>query len=254
MHRVWLNADDFGLTAGVSTGILRALEHGAITSTTAMVARADARARLASIPPGVRGRVGIHLQLTEGRPLLDPSSVPTLVDAHGEFRRNREELGMLDFVEIVREWRAQLEAFRSAGLEPSHLDSHHDVHCQSIGIGPFSWLLRETGLPGRGGHRELADWFREQGLWTTAICETFGDRGPRSVAGLVDHLRALVRDQPEGAIVELACHPGLCDDELAGLTREPDARAQELEVLTNPELRRSLERHDLILLDRPVPR
>lgn len=253
MHRVWLNADDFGLTDGVSEGILRALRHGALTSTTAMVARADARRRLAAVPVWARGRVGLHLQLTEGEPLLDPAVVPSLVDARGRFGDARQQLGALDFAEVLQEWRAQLDAFRAVGFEPSHLDSHHDVHCQSFGIGPFAWLCRETGLVGRGGHRELADWFRAQGLITTAICETFGDRGPRTVAGLVEHLRALAAAQPEGAVIELACHPAAPDDALASLTAKPETRAHELEVLLDPSLRSALARHDLELLARPLP-
>ncbi len=65
--RLIVNADDFGLTEGVSAGIVDAIERGVVTATTAMVA-IDASERLARLGPRIAGRVGLHLQLTGGIP------------------------------------------------------------------------------------------------------------------------------------------------------------------------------------------
>ncbi|HEY3018590.1 MAG TPA: ChbG/HpnK family deacetylase, partial [Solirubrobacteraceae bacterium] len=99
--RRWLivNADDFGLTAGVSRGIARAHRHGIVTSTSLMVDApgAAAAARLAREHPGLD--VGLHADAR-----------PDERDWSGALAR-------------------QLERFRELmGRGPTHLDSHHDVH------------------------------------------------------------------------------------------------------------------------------
>ena len=54
-------------------------------------AAADAVAR-AKHMPGLR--VGLHLVLVEGRPVLPPERVPDLVDAQGFFRQNMVRAGV----------------------------------------------------------------------------------------------------------------------------------------------------------------
>ena len=86
-RRLIVNADDFGLTPGVSEGILAAHRHGIVTSTTVLVN--------SSIPPHhvARARdsglgIGLHANLTLGRPL---TSGAALVDESGRFVR--DEIG-----------------------------------------------------------------------------------------------------------------------------------------------------------------
>src|SRR5207247_5222708 len=82
-----VNADEFGLTEHVNYGIVEAHQHGAVTSTT-MLANMWAfehAAGLARAHPTLA--VGVHLNLTHGRPVLPPARVPTLVDQEGHFYR-----------------------------------------------------------------------------------------------------------------------------------------------------------------------
>ena len=75
-----VNADDFGLTAGVSRGILDAHRTGIVTSTTLLVNRAMPPAQIEELTASALG-VGVHLNLTLGTPVADPKRVPSLVDA-----------------------------------------------------------------------------------------------------------------------------------------------------------------------------
>ena len=78
-----VNADDFGATAGVSRGILEAHRRGIVSSTTAMVnlaPRSDLEAEALGLP-GLG--VGLHLNLTWGRPVSPSDLVPSLVDGEG---------------------------------------------------------------------------------------------------------------------------------------------------------------------------
>src|SRR3989442_12181882 len=87
VKRLIVNADDFGRSAGVDRGILRAHREGIVTSTTFMAnaPRADEAAALARATPTLD--VGVHLVLTHDRPLTDPVRIPSLVRADGSFGR-----------------------------------------------------------------------------------------------------------------------------------------------------------------------
>jgi predicted glycoside hydrolase/deacetylase ChbG (UPF0249 family) len=67
-RRLIVNADDFGLTPGVSAGILSAHRHGIVSSTTLLATAAIDAEQLAELRDSSLG-VGIHVNLTLGRPL-----------------------------------------------------------------------------------------------------------------------------------------------------------------------------------------
>src|SRR4028118_1042681 len=75
-HRVVLCADDFGLTEGVSRGILELAEAGRISATGAMTNRPD-WPRLAPALRPLAGRIGVglHLHLPTAEP---PGPMPGL--------------------------------------------------------------------------------------------------------------------------------------------------------------------------------
>lgn len=129
-----VNADDFGLTTGVCDGILRAHEHGIVTSTSALVVAPAFPARSSALRDSGMG-VGAHICLVgEDPPLLSASEVPTLVDDRGRLPLTWRQFvmhaarGRIDRADMERECRAQLEAFTGAGLHPTHLDSHQNLH------------------------------------------------------------------------------------------------------------------------------
>src|SRR5258708_29843611 len=81
-----VNADDLGLTVGVNNGILDAHDGGILTSASVFAnapATTDAIGR-ARVRPSLG--LGVHLALVDGRPMLPPNRVPTLVEDDGRFR------------------------------------------------------------------------------------------------------------------------------------------------------------------------
>ena len=72
-RRLIVNADDFGLTRGVSAGILAARRHGIVTGTTVLVTAALDRDQLAEARASGLG-IGLHVNLTLGRPLTGAKS------------------------------------------------------------------------------------------------------------------------------------------------------------------------------------
>ncbi len=146
-----VNADEFGLTEHVNFGIIEAHERGAVTSTT-MLANMWAfehAAALARAHPTLA--VGVHLNLTHGRPVLPPSQVPTLVDADGQFYRRSPFIrrllrGQVRIDEVIAECRAQVEKVRAAGINPSHLDSHESTYMYPAIFTRVVSLAQELGL------------------------------------------------------------------------------------------------------------
>ena len=123
-----VNADDFGLTPGVSRGILEAGATGIVTSTTVLVNRPIDPELIARLEASGLG-AGLHLNLTLGTPIADPRRVPSLVDGEGRFIRDpREAASRADKDEARIELGNQIDAFRALmGRFPTHLDSHHHV-------------------------------------------------------------------------------------------------------------------------------
>ena len=130
-----VNADDYGLTEAVSTGILRAHRHGMVTSTSVLaVAPGFARSGTWLADEADLG-VGVHLAVVgEDPPLLTASEVPTLVDRRGRFAISwrtflrRCVTGRVDSDDVRRELTAQVDAVAGLGVAVDHLDSHQHLH------------------------------------------------------------------------------------------------------------------------------
>lgn len=134
LKTVTFSADDFGLTEGVNEGIERAHREGILQAASLMVgapAAADA-IRIARANPGLR--VGLHLVVIEGPAVSDPSLVPDLVDAAGQFPSDQLKLGIKYFFrpsvrrQLRTEIQAQFAAFSATGLTLDHANAHKHMH------------------------------------------------------------------------------------------------------------------------------
>src|SRR4051812_11522214 len=137
MERVLIvNADDFGQSAGITRGILRAHEHGIVTSTSLMV-RWPGAAYAAERAGGLD--LGLHIDLGEW------------AYRHGNWFAVYERVEMDDRSEIEREIDCQLAEFRRlTGKTPSHLDSHQHVHLQEPVLSIAKQFAEELDVPLRG--------------------------------------------------------------------------------------------------------
>jgi len=125
-----ITADDFGAAVEVNEAVERAHRDGILSAASLMVAgsaAADAIARAKTMP---RLRVGLHLVLVEGKPVLPVSAVPDLVDASGHFRTDMARAGAAMFfrpkvrAQLQAEIEAQFAAFAATGLALDHVNAH----------------------------------------------------------------------------------------------------------------------------------
>jgi predicted glycoside hydrolase/deacetylase ChbG (UPF0249 family) len=240
-----VNADDFGRSAGVDDGIVRAHREGIVTSTTFMTNAPSTphAAALARATPTLD--LGVHLVVTYARPLTDPARIRSLVREDGSFRRPRELLARpIDRTEALAEYRAQyVRARELAGREPTHVDTHHWVHDHPALSWAVAELARETGAAARTHTPAQRDEYRAKGVRTTDhFTRDFQHPGH---IGLDDLLALLVR-LDEG-VTELMCHPGEPDADLAATSAYARERPLELAVLTDPRVRSALEREHISL-------
>ena len=167
-----------------------------------------------------------------------------------------------------REWDAQIQHVLNSGVAPTHLDGHKHVHMlpglfpiavPSPGSTAFARsefpmshltcapscprrqpehrLGAQQALQARGlkflarDAREIAD---HAGLVTTDYFCGIAQTGVLTREGMEN----LLRNLPEGT-TELMCHPGYADEDLQrSATRLQQSRQTELEILTDPSIRK----------------
>jgi hopanoid biosynthesis associated protein HpnK len=128
-----VTGDDFGLAEPVNEAIVEAHRRGILTTASLMVsaAAADDAVERARKSPSLR--VGLHVVLVRGRPMLPPESVPDLVDESGEFDDRLVRAGVKFFFlkgvrrQLESEIRAQFEAFGKTGLPLDHVNAHNHL-------------------------------------------------------------------------------------------------------------------------------
>ena len=296
-----LHADDLGMNQAVTDGILRGFRQGLLTSTSLLANAPDAIRALSQwkelttdraagrLPSAdVRRRLGdtdcpfdlgVHLNLTQGRPLCGDRYPAELLDSEGRFPgvfslftklwRSRDK-----FRAAIRDqWQRQIKVVCDHGLRPTHLNGHQYVEMLPIAadIVPelmerfaiktvrVAWepaLLRNTALRGFA----IAKWPLAQVKHVFAanfrtLIDARRIAHPdvffgTAHAGGVDLrlLRRFLASSPSRRLVEVGLHPGeaasetLPEDRADGW-RDPLAamRPRELQMLVSDELPRCLE-------------
>lgn len=138
-----INADDFGYSSDRNLAIENAFKDGLISSTSLLVNMPgfEEAVALAKTKYFI-GRVGIHLNLFEGIALTrEMRECELFCDENGAFHGQIDEngiyrgkkLGSTDPLKIksgiiYNELSAQIEKALSAGIVPTHLDSHGQIH------------------------------------------------------------------------------------------------------------------------------
>ena len=278
MKKLIVNADDFGLTEGVNQAIIDGHRNGIITSTTLM---ANGTAFDSAVAAGLAAPalgIGVHLNLTQGRPVSPVSQIPSIVTPEGFFYptpgalARRVLTGKARLGDIESELRSQIEKVASAGVRITHLDSHKHIHVLPAIFNVVLKLAREYRIdcvrcpvepaasalgPLRSGRRgwlrmvkqyllgralSTLAWFQARKVADAHLCRTDRFYGLSQTGFLnASVLEQLLRALPDGTN-EMMCHPGYNDEALiqAG-TRLRVQRKTELEALTSPVIRRLVD-------------
>lgn len=276
MRNLIVNADDLGWTTGVNRGIANAHRNGIVTSTSLLAngAAFEGGVKIASELPGLG--VGVHLNLSDGKPVASAERVKSLVNEAGEFSGGPETLlfrmtaRSLESKEVEIEWNAQIEKVREAGICPTHLDGHKHVQMlpglfgialrlakkhgiEAVRVSHEASSLRaaltggdestsvvlKQGVQARGLKllaRDARNMAERSGIATADYFCGIAQTGVLTKIGVLRLLASL----PEGT-TELMCHPGYADADLQrSATRLQKSRQAELEILTDRAIRKSI--------------
>lgn len=149
-RKIIVNADDFGMSAEVNRAIVVAFDRNVISSTTLMTNMPgfEEACGLAH-RHRLLGKIGVHLNLTEGYPLSTPiQRCARLCDDIGMLRsrQTRFRLSKEERLAVETEIAAQVKACLDHGLFPTHLDSHHHIHTEwAIGAAVIA-VARQHGI------------------------------------------------------------------------------------------------------------
>ena len=286
MRQLIVNADDFGLTAGVNRAIRELHADGVVTSATLMangVAFADA-VELARATPTLS--VGCHVVLVDGAPVSGGAAVSTLLSPQGagpdQFHSSisavaaRAALRRFDPDQLIAEITAQIRKIQAAGLHVTHLDTHKHTHIFPQILHAVVKAARICGVPAvrnpfvsRASLR-LRQFSQSRGLWkrysqvrmlntfATHFQDTIKRAGlatPDGALGVIETgsldsslLRRALTDLPDGTW-ELVCHPGYEDEDLRSAhTRLLASRESERFLLMSPDLRQLLNEQSIQLI------
>jgi predicted glycoside hydrolase/deacetylase ChbG (UPF0249 family) len=267
--RLIVNADDYGLTPGVSSGIREGHLKGIVTTATAMMNMPSAREdlQIATVECPKLG-LGVHLVLTAGEPLRRNSS-SSLARPDGLFYSIEEISGsgtyfeQIDVGELRDEWRAQIENFMKSGARLDHLDSHHHISYYHEKTYEVMYLLAEEYRVGVRTLVPVEDHIQVLGTVSEIILlpsERFMQHFRVSAAkpdgficSFMHHnvslatLLNILSELPDGSF-ELMSHPGRMDAHLQSVSSYSALRQQELAILTHEETLEAVRRHCIFLV------
>lgn len=243
MSRFIINADDFGLTDGVTRGIVQAINYGIVSSTTAMACVPGAAERLRRWAPQIPECIGAHLQLTTGRPLSHPSMIPTLCNSDGNFHLTKSALASASVSEILLEWQAQYQFLLDVGIKPTHIDTHHHVHKLPNVFQAFCEMAMHLAIPARA----VTPSMRRSLQQACIACPDQISLGFYGDHLTLNSLLALTTNiVTHGAsFIEIMCHPGYSCDLLATVSKYTHQRDRELAILCDPLLRENLNQRNI---------
>lgn len=283
MRRLIINADDFGLTGGVNRAIIECHRAGSVTSTTLMANSAEfANAvDLARAYPGLG--VGCHVMLVDGKPLLSPEQVSSLLDPRTqEFRNSAADFAraavrkQLRPEDIAAEAHAQMRKLLDAGVRLTHFDTHKHTHIFPTALKALLGVAKDLdvrAVRNPFGSLDVATsialaqkprlWLRHLQMkvlsrYSVDFARAVKDSGLRTTDGTFGILstgsfderafRTILDAIPEGTW-ELVCHPGYNDSALANVkTRLRESRIIEREVLTMPQVRDEIRARGIELI------
>ncbi len=267
MKRLIVTGDDFGISIAANEAIERAHRQGILTAASLMVgaeAVADAVERARRLPTL---RIGLHLALVDGRPILSADIIPGLVDRKGNFSSHLVRAGFLFFFskkvkrQLEAEIHAQFQAFQRTGLPLDHVNAHHHMQLHPtvsqilLKVGkeygvrairlPYEPPIHSWRASGRGLFQRVAAWvflspwivLLGNRIAQERVCSNdfvFGmyDSGKISMNLVLRLLRCL----PDG-VTEICFHPAIPKTDRTG---EDGGPQKELEALTSPSVREAV--------------
>lgn len=244
MKKILIRADDLGYSEGVNYGIAKSIKEGIIQSAGLMCNMPSALHGV-ELLKGTSVCLGQHTNICVGNPICDPTQIPSITNASGQFKSSREyrdaqhDLVVLD--EVILEIEAQYERFvELTGEQPHYLEGHaiaSDNFMRGLELVAKRHNLKYTGIP----------------LQDDPIRVGNTDVYMRMDAMKSDYnplitLKDMVLHAHKDACDVMVCHPGYLDDYILKNSSLTIPRTLEVEMAINPTLRSWLKEQNVVLM------
>jgi len=209
-------------------------------------------------------QVGVHLNITWGKPNQNPDNVQTLINSDGVFfdLKNfiKKYLSMkISLDQIFLEFRSQIESVIENSIYPSHLDSHQHIHLfpaiykivKKLSLDyNIPWVRKPFDPPNSSFHnfskRTILSLLTLYNAPFDFKNNNFRGLGIQENSNHLNQLLNIIKNLPNGK-TELMVHPAEKDDILKNIDPFVESRFIELNNLCAPELINEINNQNIIL-------
>lgn len=244
MKRILIRADDLGYSEAVNYGIAKTVKEGIIRPIGLMTNMPYSKHGVDLIA-GCDVCLGQHTNICVGRPLTDPSLIPSITTETGEFRSSKEYRSTNeDFVvldEVILEIEAQYEKFKELTGEEPHYFEGHAVASENFFRG-LEIVAQRHNLPNLPFALTGPVKFRNTMLFT-------GMESDKPDYDPFESMKKLaLNEYGENECPMFVCHPGWLDDYILTHSSLTVNRTKEVEMLCDPMTREWLAENGIQLV------
>ncbi|NCB32438.1 MAG: ChbG/HpnK family deacetylase [Erysipelotrichia bacterium] len=259
--KLLVQGDDFGFTKGVTYGIVEAIDNGILRNTglfTNMPSSAFAAGFMKDRPQAC---FGIDFNIVSGRPVSDPSMVPSLVDENGEFVRSKVRVKdprfateegrkeMFPYSEVYTELKAQYDRFLELtdGKKPGYLHGHslsHENYRAAI-----AEISKATGIP---YSQDMAEKYNMGSTMKKKFMAGMIKKEFDPIAQLnkntIEQVLSCSDELLSHEYAMIGGHPGYVDAELLELTTLSLERCKDLQMCCSDEMKKWIAENHIQLI------
>lgn len=237
MKKLLVRADDLGYSEGVNYGIAKSVKEGIIRSVGVMP----------NMPAVVHGLklledtevcFGQHTNICIGKPITDPSLIPSITNENGEFKSSKEyRQAKEDFVvldEVILEIEAQYKRFvELVGKPPRYFEGHAVASInffKGLEIVAEKYSLKYSGMSFDNSPVKIGN---------ANVYIDMESMNPDYVP--FESLKKTVENAAEDECHMFVCHPGYLDGYILKNSSLTIPRPLEVDMACDPNTRKWLE-------------
>lgn len=244
MKKLLVRADDLGYSEGINYGIAKSVKEGIIGSVGVMT----------NMPAVVHGLklledtevcFGQHTNICVGKPITDPSLIPSITNESGkfksskEYRQTKEDFVVLD--EVIIEIEAQYKRFvELIGEPPRYFEGHAVASAnffKGLEIVAEKYDLKYSGLSLDGTPLKISN---------KDVFVSMDSMKPDYVP--FESLKKTVKNANEEGYYMFICHPGYLDGYILKNSSLTMPRPMEVDMACDPNTRKWLEESGVELI------
>lgn len=248
MKQILVRADDLGYSRAVNYGIYDSIHSGFINNVGVMTNMPSTEQGL-NLLKNENIDYGMHTDITNGRPVLLPNKVPSLVDENGFFKRSKiyrqnakeRKSDFTNLEEVVAEIDAQYQRFLELlGRKPDYFEGHavvSDNFNKALEIIADKYDLPLLSFPSK----DRMVRFRNT-TFKASMESMFPNYNPRN------EFKKLIANETSNEIPMMICHPGYLDQYLLNTSSLTLPRTQEVDMAIDPKMKEYIKDNDIHLV------